>query len=295
MKMLSAFHSCFRRNDSVKKFLIFTTLNPEEPNILTLQEKQHMKKNTVKKKLASEKPAIGAWLSLASWVSAEYMAHAGFDWLVVDTEHSPVGFETTVHCFQAICTTDTIPMARVTWNDPILIKRLLDAGAMGLVIPMVNSPEEAEQAVKAMKFPPEGLRSLGGGRAMVYGSDYFAEANNEIAVIVQIEHIEAVKSAQEILAVDGVDACFIGPNDLAGSMGIKPDIHCSDPEHEAAVMSVLQSAKEVGKPAGIHCATTEAVNRRVEQGFQFVAISSDAGMLKSSASKIVSEITCLNQ
>ena len=91
-----------------------------------------MKKNTVKEKLAAGKPAVGTWISLASWISAEYMAHVGFDWLVVDTEHSPVGFETTVNCFQAICTTDTIPMARVTWNDPTLIKRLLDAGAIGV-------------------------------------------------------------------------------------------------------------------------------------------------------------------
>ncbi len=249
-----------------------------------------MKKNTVKEKLAAGKPVVGTWLSLASWVSAEYMAHMGFDWLVVDTEHSPVGFETTVHCFQAICTTDTIPMARVTWNDPTLIKRLLDAGAMGLVIPMVNSPEEAEQAVKAMKFPPEGFRSLGGGRATVYGSDYFASANDEIAVIVQIEHIDAVNKAAEILSVEGVDSCFIGPNDLAGSMGLKPDIHCTHPDHEAAVMRVLEAAKKVNKPAGIHCATVEAVNRRIEQGFQFVAISSDAGFLKAAAAKTRSEL-----
>lgn len=249
-----------------------------------------MKKNTVKEKLSAGKPSVGTWLSLASWLSAEYMAHAGFDWLVVDTEHSPVGFETTVNCFQAICTTDTIPMARVAWNDPMLIKRLLDAGAMGLVVPMVNSPEEAERAVKAMKYPPQGIRSLGGGRASLYGSDYFAEANNEIAVIIQIEHIDAVKRAEAILSVDGVDACFIGPNDLAGSMGLKPDIHCSHPDHESAVMQTLKSAKKAGKPAGIHCVTTEAVNRRIEQGFQFIAISSDAGILRSATAQILSEI-----
>jgi len=249
-----------------------------------------LKKNTVKEKLASGKPAIGTWLSLASWVSAEYMAHIGFDWLVVDTEHSPVGFETTVQCFQAICTTSTIPMARVAWNDPMLMKRLLDAGAMGLVIPMVNSPEEAERAVKSMKFPPEGFRSLGGGRATVYGSDYLAQANDEIAVIVQIEHIDAVNKTAEILAVMGVDACFIGPNDLAGSMGLKPDIHCSHPEHNAAVMKVLEASKKAGKPAGIHCATTDAVNMRLEQGFKFIAINSDAGMLRATAAKTLSEI-----
>jgi len=249
-----------------------------------------MKKNTVKEKLVAGKPSVGTWLSLASPISAEYMAHAGFDWLVVDTEHSPIGFETTVQCFQVICTTDTIPMARVAWNDPMLMKRLLDAGAMGLVVPMVNSAEEAEKAVKSMKYPPEGFRSLGGGRAGLYGSDYMSWANDEIAVIVQIEHIDAVNKADEILSVKGVDACFIGPNDLAGSMGLKPDIHCRHPEHEKAVMRVLETAKKVGKPAGIHCVTVEAVNRRIDQGFQFIAMSSDAGLLRESAARVVSEI-----
>ena len=249
-----------------------------------------MKKNTVKEKLVAGKPSVGTWLSLASPISAEYMAHAGFDWLVVDTEHSPIGFETTVQCFQAICTTDTIPMARVAWNDPMLMKRLLDAGAMGLVVPMVNSAEEAEKAVKSMKYPPEGFRSLGGGRAGLYGSDYMSWANDEIAVIVQIEHIDAVNRADEILSVKGVDACFIGPNDLAGSMGLKPDIHCRHPEHEKAVMRVLETAKKVGKPAGIHCVTVEAVNRRIDQGFQFIAMSSDAGLLRESATRVLSEI-----
>jgi len=249
-----------------------------------------MKKNTVKEKLVAGKPSVGTWLSLASPISAEYMAHAGFDWLVVDTEHSPIGFETTVQCFQAICTTNTIPMARVAWNDSMLMKRLLDAGAMGLVVPMVNSTEEAEKAVKSMKYPPEGFRSLGGGRAGLYGSDYMSWANDEIAVIVQIEHIDAVNKADEILSVKGVDACFIGPNDLAGSMGLKPDIHCRHPEHEKAVMRVLETAKKVGKPAGIHCVTVEAVNRRIDQGFQFIAMSSDAGLLRESATKVLSEI-----
>lgn len=242
-----------------------------------------MKKNTAKGKLAAGEPSVGSWLSLASPFSAEYMAHIGFDWLVVDTEHSPVGFEHTVHCFQAICTTDTIPMARVAWNDPMLIKRLLDAGALGIVVPMVNTPEEAELAVKSMKYPPEGFRSIGGGRSSVYGADYVAKANDEIAVIVQIEHIEAVRKAREILSVKGVDACFIGPNDLAGSMGLPPDLRGTHPEHNAAILEVLKAAKEVGVAAGIHCANAEDANMRMGQGFRLIAISSDAGFVRSAA------------
>lgn len=245
-----------------------------------------MKKNTVKEKLAAGKPSVGTWISLASSISAEYMAHVGFDWLVVDTEHSQVGFETTVHCFQAICTTDTIPMARVAWNDPMLIKRLLDAGAMGIVVPMVNSPDEAEQAVKSMKYPPQGFRSMGGSRASLYGTDYFSRANDEIAVIVQIEHIDAVNRGREILSVEGIDACFIGPNDLAGSMGVRP----GDSDHVAATMQVLKTAKEVGVPAGIHCGSAEEVNRRIEEGFQFLALSSDVRLMLSATRAEVSQL-----
>lgn len=242
-----------------------------------------MRINTVKAKLAAGEPAVGTWLSLCSPVAAEYMAHMGWDWLVVDTEHSPIGFETTLHCFQAICTTDTIPMARVAWNDAQLIKRLLDAGAMGLVVPMVNSAEQARSAVAAMKYPPDGIRSLGGGRAIVYGDDYMARANDEIACIVQIEHIEAVCRAEEIMSVEGVDACFIGPNDLAGSMGLKPDMTVSDPRHEEAVQLVLRACRSLGRPAGIHVPDAEHAFRRLEQGFRFVAIGNDAGFMRAGA------------
>lgn len=234
-----------------------------------------MKKNTVKEKLRAGKPSVGSWLSLCSPIAAEHMAHVGFDWLVVDTEHSPVGFETTVHCFQAICTTDTVPMARVAWNDPMLMKRLLDAGAMGLVVPMVKSAEEARQAVAAMKYPPKGFRSVGGGRCSLYGDDYFERANDEIAVVVQIEHMDAVKAAEEILSVEGVDAGFIGPNDLAASMGIGLRLRTFPPEHEAAIMRVLEAGRKTGTAVGIHCPTPAAVNMRIQQGFQFIALAGD--------------------
>lgn len=235
-----------------------------------------MKINTTKRLLAEGKPAVGSWISLCSPIAAEYMAQLGWDWLVVDTEHSPIGFETMVHCFQAICTTPTIPMARVAQNDPTLIKRTLDAGALGIVVPMVLNAEEAARAVAAAKYPPRGIRSVGGGRCMVYGDDYFSWANEEICVIVQIEHIEAVKRAREILSVEGVDAAFIGPNDLAWSLGTRP----GSPEHEAAIQEVLKTAKEIRRSVGIHTPTGEVAKRRIEEGFQFVAVASDATYVK---------------
>lgn len=242
-----------------------------------------MKRNTVKARLKAGKASIGTWLSLCSNIAAEYMAHAGWDWIVVDTEHSPIGFENTISCFQALCTTQTIPLARVAWNEPVLMKRLLDGGAMGLVVPMVNTAEEARQAVAAMKFPPLGFRSIGGGRCMVYGDDYIDTANEEILVIVQSEHIQAVENIEAILSVDGVDGCFIGPNDLAGSMGIRYGKGSQHPEFEAAIQKVLEGGKKTGKAAGIHCRSAEEANRRLEEGFRFVACLNDAGFMRQAA------------
>ena len=250
-----------------------------------------MRKNTVKEKLAAGQPSIGSWLSLGSPLVAEYMAHWGWDWLVVDAEHSPIGFETTVHCFQAISTTDTIPLARVAWNDPALIKRLLDGGALGVVVPLVASVEEAERAVANVRYPPDGIRGMAGGRAMVYGPDYMVRANEEILCIVQIEHIEAVQAAEEILSVKGVDVGFVGPLDLAVSMGIPPGQHIGDPRHEEAIQQVADAARRVGTPVGIYALSAEEVNRRVAQGFQFVTLASDQRLLHAQVRQEMSRLS----
>ena len=166
-------------------------------------------------------------------------------------------------------------MARVAGNDTILIKKLLDAGALGIVVPMVNSADEAARAVAAMKYPPEGVRSAGGGRANLYGKDYQQAANDEIAVILQIEHIKAVESVRDILQTDGVDACFIGPSDLSRSMGCP----IGSDEHEKAIQTVRKVAAELGVPSGIHCGSAQDVNMRIGQGFQYLALGSDVGFL----------------
>ena len=238
-----------------------------------------MRRNIVKAKLAQGRPTVGCWLTLASPIATEHLAHVGFDWLVVDTEHGPAGHETVVQCFTAINTTETVPMARVAWNEPYLMKRLLDAGVLGLVVPMVNTVEEAQRAVGAMKHPPEGFRSHGGGRAGFYGSDYAERANEEIVVVVMIEHIQGVERAKEILSVPGVDACFIGPSDLAASLGVK----VGHPDHEAAIGRILEASKAVGTPAGIIGSSAEEVNKRARQGFQFLALSSDTSFLTGAA------------
>lgn len=250
-----------------------------------------MKKNRVKELWREGKATVGTWLVLGSPIAAEIIAQMGFDWVVVDTEHGAIDIGTTQSIIQATLTTNTVPIVRVPWNDPMLIKRALDAGAYGLVIPMVNSREEAVRAVKASRYPPVGIRSYGGPRVRLYGGmDYFEHANEEILVIVQIEHIEAVNRAEEIISVEGIDGFFIGPSDLAISMGLKPGMDNTDPRHIEAVSKVLAAGKKHHVPGGIHVGSPEAVNERIAQGFQFIALSSDEGFLRGAASAAFNKV-----
>ena len=254
-----------------------------------------MRTNTAKRLLQEGKPAIGTWLNFPCVNSAEVMSYAGWDWVTVDAEHGPFTIEMMNNMFMAIGYAGSIPMCRIPDNDPIWIKRILDAGAMGIVVPMVNTPEEAERAVKAAKYSPEGIRSAGGGRwrfghAAGDTNAYMHAANDEILVIVQIEHIDAVDRVPEILSVKGVDACFIGPNDLAWSMGLGKGLGEKDPSHGEAVKRVLEGAKKVGVPAGIHCRSVDEVPMRVEQGFQYLACMNDINFMYNSASAGIKQI-----
>ena len=250
-----------------------------------------MKKNHVKELWREGKAAVGVWMVLGSPITAEIIANMGYDWIVVDTEHGSIDIGTTQSIIQAVSYTSTVPMVRVPWNHPSFIKRALDAGAYGLVIPMVNSREEAVQAVQAARYPPLGIRSYGGPRARLYGGvDYYEHANEEIAVIVQIEHIDAVNRVDDILSVEGVDAFFIGPTDLAISMGLKPGLDQTDPRHVEAVSKVLAAGKKHGVAGGIHVGSAEAANERIAQGFQFIGLSSDEGFIRSAASSALSKV-----
>jgi len=245
-----------------------------------------MRVNTTKRLLKQGKPAVGGWLSFPCVNVAEVMATVGWDWVAIDAEHGPMSIEMLNNMFTAIGTTTAMPLCRVPDNDPVWIKRILDAGAMGIVVPMVCSAEEAAQAVRSAKYPPEGIRSAGGGRWRYWsGPDFAQHANEEILVVVMIEHIDAVNRVEEILAVPGVDACFIGPNDLAWSMGLGAGMGVGDPTHANAVARVLAAAKKLGVPAGIHCRNAEDVVFRAEQGFQFLACASDHMMLSTIASQ----------
>lgn len=242
------------------------------------------KTNPVTDKLRSGQPAVGTWLTLCSPVAAESIAHIGWDWLVVDAEHSPVGFETMVNCFRAAQLGGAAPMARVPWNDTIWIQRTLDAGALGLVVPMVNTAADARTVVSNMKYATRGQRSFGGSRVAPYiDGDYRTWADEHLAVIVMIETAQAVENVEEIMAVDGVVGCFIGPNDLALSMGLTAKDMGPGTAHEAAMLEVLAACKKTGKAAGKHCFSAAEIGLRISQGFQFLALMSDGALMAQAA------------
>ena len=250
-----------------------------------------MRKNPVKQKLQKGEPSIGTWVSTGNPLVAEILAHAGFDWLAVDMEHNAIDMEELLACFYAISTTDTVPFVRVPWNDPQILKRVLDIGAYGVIVPNIKSPEEAELAVQACRYAPEGFRGVGGIRGRLYGgADYYQKANEEIAVILMIEDAEAVRRIAEICNVPGIDALFIGPNDLASSLRVPPGYDNPHPDHKTAVRQVLETGRRFSIPVGIHCGSGEEVNRRIEEGFLWMPIASDARFLSEAALAAVEQV-----
>jgi 4-hydroxy-2-oxoheptanedioate aldolase len=245
-----------------------------------------MRLNRVKQLLEAGKPAIGTFLNIPSIATAEIMANVGWDWLVVDAEHGAIDLDTMHNMFVAISTTNTVPMCRVRDNDPSVIKQALDAGAYGIVIPMVNSPEEAERAVKACKYAPEGNRSAGPGRWRYYGgADYQKHANEEILVAIQIEHIDAVNRVEEILSVPGIDIVHMGPGDLAWSMGLGKGLGEKDPAHAEAMAKVLAAAKKLGIHIGTASRSVQEAPVLLEKGYHFLMVMNDINFLYNSASE----------
>ena len=242
--------------------------------------------NPVKEKLLKGEVSLGAWLNLGSPMAAEVMAAVGFDWLNVDAEHSLFDLNTIADTFRAIEARGAVPFVRAWNHDPTTLARLLDAGAYGVVIPHVSTPEQIEKLVSAMRYPPAGIRSAGTGRIAAMGTDYRTTANDAVMVIPQIEDMEGVNNAGAIASVDGVDLCFIGPSDLALSMGV--DI--GSPDHEAAIQKVLAASKKTGKPCGIPARTAEAAKQRIAEGFQFLDIASDLRLIEAAAGEILQAV-----
>ena len=234
---------------------------------------------------------VNCWLHVPSSFSAEVLAHAGYDSLTIDMQHGPIDYGRLVPMLQAISTTDTVPVVRVPWHDPGLIMQVLDAGCYAVICPMVNTREQAEAFVGACRYPPAGYRSYGPYRATLYGGeDYTDHADETVVTIAMIETREALVNLDEILGVRGLDAVFIGPSDLGQSLGYGPGVDREEPGVVEAIDRVLDSARDLGLPAGIFAGSTEYASRMVEKGFQFVNVSTDAKLMAGAAARVVQQL-----
>ncbi len=253
-----------------------------------------MKTNPVKEKLRQREPTFGTWLSLGNLHATRVLARSGFEWLTLDIEHSPFDWSTAATLFAAVADAGCVPLARVPEGDHYCIKRVLDAGAWGIVVPMVDTVEQARTAIAAAKYPPVGNRSVGGGmHSMNFAAtagDYYQRANDEILVVLQTESPTGVENAEAIYRLPGCDAIFVGPNDLRFNMR-SPDGAMPTPEaHEAMIQRVIEIGKRVGTPTGMHTMDPETALKRAEQGMQFIAVGSDLRMMNTKVQETVTTL-----
>jgi 4-hydroxy-2-oxoheptanedioate aldolase len=253
-----------------------------------------VRRNIVKDKLRDGEPTFGTWLSLGSVFAARFLARVGFDWLTVDLEHSPTDWETAALMFGAISDAGCVALARVPRGEHQEIKRALDAGAMGIVVPMVNTVQQAEEAIRAAKYPPEGNRSLGGSlHSLNFGlsvAEYFQRANDEILVVLQTESPLGIENAPRIYALPGVDAIFVGPNDLRANLRPADGREPTEAEFQAALQRILAVGRQTGTPVGIHVQTAEEALVRTQEGWQFLAIASELAFMLRGAKAVVQKI-----
>jgi len=237
--------------------------------------------NTLKRDLKAGKACLGTVVTLSCPTVAEIFAMAGYDFIWYDLEHTPMSLETLALMLQSAGAYSATPVVRVPGNDEVMIKRVLDLGTQAIIVPLVNTADQARVGVRALKYPPLGVRGAGLGRAQGYGEgysgDYFKNANDETMFIAQIEHIEAVRNIDAILAVEGVDAVLLGPLDMSGSMGLLGQT--SHPEVEAAEVRVLETCRRAGKPAGIMTMSPEQATQRIRQGYRLIGMGIDVDSL----------------
>jgi 4-hydroxy-2-oxoheptanedioate aldolase len=250
-----------------------------------------MRKNAIKATLAEGGRVVNGWLQIPSSYSAEMTAHQGFDSVTIDLQHGPVDFAAAVEMLQAISTTSAVPLARLAWNDPAMIMKVLDAGTYGLICPMINSKADAESFVAAARYAPRGFRSFGPNRAALYGGpDYVKHANSEILLLAMIETAKAVANLEEILAVPGLDGIYIGPSDLSLSMGKPPTLAPEDKDVLAAMERVRKTTREKGLIAGVHTDGAKTALKRFEEGFQFCTLLSESRYMASAMAAAVREV-----
>ncbi len=239
-----------------------------------------MRRNRLRDLAQAGAPILNAWLAIPSAYSAEVMGHQGYDSVTVDLQHGMIGFDAAVPMLQALSSTPAVPLVRVSKNDYALVMQLLDAGAYGVICPMVSTPEEARTFVSYCRYPPVGQRSFGPARGLLYGgADYFANANEEIVTLAMLETREAVANADAIIATPGLDGIYIGPNDLCLAYGKAPAPETADPEVSGVISDLAVRTRAAGKIAGIFCSSGEGARKRVGDGFSMVTPGNDVSLL----------------
>ena len=251
-----------------------------------------MRKNNIKQMMKDGKPVINGWLQIPNSFTAELLANQGWDSLTLDMQHGLIDYSNSISILQAISTTNTTPMARVNWNEPGQIMKILDAGAYGIICPMVSNRKETENFVQACLYPPRGYRSYGPIRGLVYGgSDYSEKANDEILKLAMIETKESLNNLDEIMSTPGLDGIYIGPADLSLAIGQRPsfDKPEGDPVYDV-IMKVLEHAKKNNIIAGIQNGQPEYADKMIKKGFQLVTIGSDQRYMTAASKSALSKL-----
>ena len=248
-----------------------------------------MRKNKLKQIFKEGKAAINGWLQIPNSFSAEIMAKQGWDSLTIDMQHGVVDYPNALQMLQAISTTETVPIARVSWNEPGQIMKILDAGTYGIICPMVSNRKEAESFIQACLYPPKGNRSFGPIRSLLYGGhDYGKQANDEVLKFAMIETKEALENLDNIMSTPGLDGIYIGPADLSLAIGEEPGF--DKPENDkvyTVIMKILEHAKKNKIIAGIHNIESDYAQKMINKGFQFVTAGSDQGFISAGAKKSI--------
>lgn len=250
-----------------------------------------MRENRLRTLWAEGKAAVNGWLAIPNSFSAETMAHQGWDTLTIDLQHGVVDYQAMVGMLQAISTTPTVPVVRVPWLEAGILMKTLDAGAYGVICPMINTRQDAQNLVAWTHYAPRGTRSFGPVRALLYGGpDYAEHANDTIVTFAMIETRQALDNLDDILSVEGLDAIYIGPSDLSLALGCKPVFDDVEPLVAQAIDHILERAKAHGLRAGIHNGRTDIALGRIAKGFDFVTVSSDARLMAAGAQETLARM-----
>jgi 4-hydroxy-2-oxoheptanedioate aldolase len=250
-----------------------------------------MRENRLRTLWKNDQAAVNGWLAIGNSFSAEVMAHQGWDTLTIDLQHGVIDYAAMVTMLQAISATATVPIVRVPWLEPGIIMKSLDAGAYGLICPMVNTREDAQKFVAWTNYAPRGTRSFGPIRALLYGgADYAAQANDTVVRFAMIETAQALDNLDAILSVEGLDAIYIGPSDLSLALGCRPVFDDVDPPVAQAIDHILERAQAHGVQAGVHNGIAEGALARIAKGFRFVTIGSDARLMAAGSQQVLAKM-----